>query len=87
MSMAAMSRPRTRIHLFHVKRKGEWQVWELHEQLPPSTARELEPERSPGDSNAKSRPPREQQDLFPGLVMEVSENGAEIVTWPGPEVS
>jgi len=90
MAMAAATLPRTRIHLFLVKHKGEWTVWELEDKLPPSTALELEPERSPsqqGVVNEKSPRLREQPELFPGLVMEVSANGEEIVTWPGPEVT
>lgn len=87
MAMAAMSRPRTRIHLFHVKRKGEWQVWELIESVPPSTQQELALDRSPDDrSGTGSRSPVESQELLPALVMEVSADG-EVVTWPGPVVA
>jgi len=89
MAMAAEMRPTSRIHLFHVERKDEWQVWELVDAVPPSTQLELGPELSPdqGCGQSKSAPKPERHDAcLPALVMEVSEDG-EITTWPGPDVA
>jgi len=88
MAMAAMTTPRLRIHLFHVKRRNEWQVWELQESVPPSTARELAPERSPGDGRgptSSQSPAASHVGLC--LVMEVSADGQEVISWPGPETA
>jgi len=91
MGMAAETRPPTRIRLFtafHVKQEV-FEVWELVDREPPSTAPELAPSvnHDRGRDGTSSEPPREKpvQCLLPALVMEVSDNG-EIVTWPGPEV-
>lgn len=83
MAMASSSSPRMRVHLLALKRSGEWHVWELLEELPPSTARERGPDRTQGLDGSQSECPSQQ--VFPALVMEVSADGA-VVTWPGPEV-
>lgn len=91
MTMAAEMTPTSRIHLFHVKRGDEFQVWELVDVVPPSEARELGPNSSPDqglEGASKSTPsgcrePSRQQCL-PALVLEVSGNG-EVIAWPGPE--
>jgi len=88
--------PRTRVTLLleDNPRADEWSVWEIADRVPPSTALELEPSKSPDEprdatSSARSqdKPGRCQQSLvLPGVVMEVSDDG-EIVVWPGPEVT
>jgi len=85
--------PRTRVTLFLEEKGKETNVWEMAEKVPPSTALELGPSSTsdPRDSASASRSPHEvarrEQCLLPGLVMEVSADGQEIVSWPGPETT
>lgn len=68
--------------VFHVKQEI-WEVWEVVDRVPPSTAPELEPSQisdGPRNSGALAH-----QAVLPGLVMEVSSDG-EVVSWPGPDV-
>jgi len=84
--------PLTRVRLFVAEnpKKEVFEVWELCDREPPSTAPELEPsknrERDDGTSSepAVAKPERCQLCL-PALVMEVSADG-EVIAWPGPEV-
>lgn len=91
--------PRTRVTLYLEwprsadvdTHREEWNVWELAELVPPSTARELDLPMS-GDPReaARERPSsaqaacREQLHL-PAVVLEVDADGT-VTPWPGPEV-
>jgi len=84
--------PRTRVTLFLEEKGNETNVWEMAERVPPSTARELGPSSTgdPRDSASASRSPQEaarREQYLPGLVMEVSADGQEVVSWPGPETT
>jgi len=71
--------------------KGEWTIWEVVDRLPPSTAHELSRDSSPGEPRATSKeseptaPQSRQQCCLPGLVIEVSADGQDIIAWPGPD--
>jgi len=72
-------------------RSKTWSVWELWDEVPPSTAQELGFVPSPDLELRETtrRPKSESREMsqasLPSLVMEVSADG-EVVTWPGPEV-
>jgi len=95
MAQHSTTIPRVRTTLlwtFHVKHE-EWQVWELLEQVPPSTAQEqgLPLSGDPREHGEATKSPPEaasrEQCQLPGLVMEVSADGQEVVSWPGPETT
>lgn len=70
-------------------RSQTWSVWELWDEVPPSTAQELgfvpSPDLELRETTRRPRSESREQSTLPGLVMEVSADG-EVVTWPGPEV-
>lgn len=77
--------PKMRTYLwvvFHVKQEL-FEVWEVVDRVPPSTALELEPSQISDGPQGCARSALQEE--LPGLVMEVSSNG-EVVTWPGPDV-
>jgi len=96
MLMHQETTPRTRVTVLleDDPKAEEWTVWEVADRVPPSTALELEPSKSPDEPRgetssvpkAGNRERCRRQLALPAVVMEVSDDG-EIVVWPGPEVT
>jgi len=86
MSLSSSPRTRTYLWLETLGKSEEFRVWEVVDKVPPSTAPELECDRTPRDDDPSHKTPSRQGNL-PGLVVEVSADGTEVVSWPGPETS
>lgn len=86
MAMASSTTPRLRVHLFVLKRAGEWVVWELLDLVVPASQQELPMDRGPDSSRPESAS-REKRDRArePTCVVsmvEVNPNGTVEQAWP-----
>jgi len=82
MTQAVETIPLTRSHLWVIcdEKSQLFQVWEVVDKVPPSTAPELEPNKSPDRSGGGSSCQREPALQEQCLLMEVS-NGEEQEDW------